>query len=137
MEAVWQSIVAGVPVLLLHVGVTIAMLVVGVLIYMWMTPYEDVKLVREGNTAAGIALGGVILGLGIPLASTLAHSVNVWDILMWGIVILIVQMAVFKVIDLVLKDLPKRIEAGEVGAAVVLTMSKLAVGAINAGAITG
>ena len=137
MEAVWQSIVAGVPVLLLHVAVTIAMLIVGVLIYMWMTPYEDIKLVRDGNTAAGIALGGVMLGLGIPLASCLASSVNVWDILMWGVVTLIVQMAVFKVIDLILRGLPARIEAGEVGAATLLTLSKLSVATITAAAISG
>ena len=137
MEAVWQSVVAGVPVLLLHVAVTLVILVIGVLIYMWMTPYEDIKLVREGNTAAGIALGGIILGLGVPLASCLASSVSVWDIVMWGVVTLIVQMAVFKIIDLVLRGLPKRIEDGEVGAAVLLTLSKLSVAVINAAAIAG
>ena len=82
MEAVWQSILTGVPVLILHLVVAIAMLVIGAIVYMWMTPYEDLKLVRSGNAAAGIAMGGALVGLGVPLASAVAASVNVYDILM-------------------------------------------------------
>ena len=55
--------------------------------------------------------------------------------MLWGILIVILQMAVFKVIDLILKDLPKRIENGEIGAAVLLSCAKISVGAINAAAI--
>ncbi|MEQ8697503.1 MAG: DUF350 domain-containing protein [Bauldia litoralis] len=135
MEAVIQSLLAGAPVFLLHVGVTLVMLVIGVVLYMWMTPYEDIKLIRDGNTAAGIALGGVILAMGIPLASTMRSSVNVWDIVFWGALTIVLQMIVFKVIDWVLKGLPRRIEEGEVGAAAMLTGAKLAVGAINAAAV--
>ncbi|MCY3829555.1 MAG: DUF350 domain-containing protein [Rhodospirillaceae bacterium] len=135
MDAVFQSILSGAPFLLLHAGVTIAMLVVGVTLYMWMTPYEDIAQIRAGNGAAGIALGGAILGMAIPLAITLRGSVNLWDIVLWGILIVILQMAVFKVVDLILKDLPKRIENGETGAAVLLSSAKISVGAINAAAI--
>jgi putative membrane protein len=34
--------------------------------------------VREGNTAAGIVLGGNFVALAIPLAATLATSLVVW-----------------------------------------------------------
>jgi putative membrane protein len=136
MEAVWQSIVAGAPVLLLHVGIALAILIVGTVLYVWMTPWEDLKLVREGNTAAGVALGGIILGLGIPIAACIPGAINHWDILFWGIVTLILQMVTFKVLDFVLQGLPKRIEAGEVGAAVVLSAAKLAVAAIVAAAVS-
>ena len=136
MEAVWQSIVAGAPVLLLHVGIALAILIVGTIAYVWMTPWEDLKLVREGNTAAGVALGGIILGLGIPIAACIPGAINHWDILFWGIVTLILQMVTFKVLDFVLKGLPSRIEAGEVGAAIVLSAAKLAVAAIVAMAVS-
>lgn len=136
MEAVWQSIVAGAPVLLLHVGIALAILIVGTVLYVWMTPWEDLRLVREGNTAAGVALGGIILGLGIPIAACIPGALNHWDILFWGIVTLILQIVTFKVLDFVLQGLPKRIEAGEVGAAVVLSAAKLAVAAIVATAVS-
>jgi len=136
MEAVWQSVMAGAPVLLLHVGIALAILIFGTIFYVWMTPWEDLKLVREGNTAAGVALAGIILGLGIPIAACIPGAINHWDILFWGVVILIVQMITFKVLDFVLRGLPKRIEDGQVGAAVVLTAAKLAVAAIVAAAVS-
>jgi putative membrane protein len=136
MEAVWQSVMAGAPVLLLHVGIALAILILGTILYVWMTPWEDLKLVREGNTAAGVALGGIILGLGIPIAACIPGAINHWDILFWGVVILILQMITFKVLDLILSGLPERIKAGQVGAAVVLTASKLAVAAIVAAAVS-
>lgn len=137
MQAVWQSILAGAPVLLLHVAVALAMLVIGVVVYVWVTPWEDLRLVREGNKAAAIALAGIFLGLAIPLASTLAGSVNVWDIVLWGVLTLVLQIVTFKVIDFTLRDLPDRIEKGDVAAGIVLAGAKLSVAVIVAAAVSG
>mgnify|MGYP003642725924 CR=1 FL=1 len=32
------------------------------LVYQWVTPYHEHTLIREGNTAAAIALGGALIG---------------------------------------------------------------------------
>jgi len=137
MEAIWQSVVAGAPVLLLHVAVALAILIVGSILYIWMTPWEDIKLAREGNTAAATALGGIFLGLAIPLAACLAASVNVWDIVLWGVFTVILQMITFWVIDFIMRGLPQRIKDGQVGAAVVLSAAKLSVAVIVAAAVAG
>lgn len=136
MDAIIQSIISGAPVLALHLATTFAILVAGMGIYMWITPYEDIKLVREGNTAAAVALGGAFLGLAIPLAGSLAGSVTALDILLWGIITLVVQLVCFKVVDLVLRGLPKRIAAGELAAAIFLAFVKISAGAIVATAVT-
>ena len=57
--------------------------------------------------------------------------------MIWGVVTLVIQIVTFRIIDLWLKDLPKRIEAGEVGTAILVASIKLAVGAINAAAVSG
>ena len=137
MEAVLQSFLTGFPILLLHFLVTIAMLVAGVAIYIWITPHKDVALVREGNVAAGISLSGAILGLAMPLAVSMSVSVNVADIVIWGLLTLVVQLVVFRLADLILRDLPARIEAGEISASLVLAAIKLAVAAITAAAVSG
>jgi putative membrane protein len=136
MEAIIQSIISGAPVLALHLVTTFAILIGGMGIYMWITPYEDIKLVREGNTAAAVALGGAFLGLAIPLAGSLAGSVTSLDILLWGLITLVVQLLCFKVVDLVLRGLPKRIAAGEMAAAIFLAFVKVSAGAIVATAVT-
>ena len=137
MDAAIQSFLAGIPFLLSHFGVTVLMLVIGVFIYMWITSHDEIALIREGNTAAAISLAGAILGLAIPLAFCMASSVNVYDIVIWGIVTLVIQLATFWIIDIWLRDLSKRIEEGQVGTAILLVSVKLAVASINAAAVSG
>jgi putative membrane protein len=137
MDAAIQSFLTGIPFLLTHFGVTVLMLVVGVFVYMWMTPHDERALIRDGNTAAAVSLAGAVVGLAIPLAVCMANSASVWDIVLWGVVTLVIQIATFWIIDLWLRDLSKRIEAGEIGTAVLLVSVKLAVALINAAAISG
>jgi putative membrane protein len=136
MEAIIQSILSGAPVLALHLVTTFAMLIGGMGIYMWITPYEDNKLVRDGNTAGAVALGGAFLGLAIPLAGSLAGSLTTLDILLWGLVPAAVQLDCFKIVDHVLRGLPKRIADGEMAAAIFLAFVKVAAGTIVATAVT-
>ena len=137
MQAVLDSFVAGFPILMMHSAVTIAILVAGVFLYIWITPWDEMGLIRAGNTAAAISLGGAIIGLAVPLAFAMAASVSVYEILIWGPVTLILQIIAFRIADLVLRDLPTRIESGEIGAATLLVSIKLAVAAVNAAAVSG
>lgn len=137
MEAVLESLATGFPVLMLHFAVTLTMLVIGVVIYHWLTPYPELKLIREGNVAAAVALAGAILSLAIPLAFAMSVSVNVFDIIVWGGVTLVILLVVYRVADFLLQGLPRRIEAGEIGPAILLSAIKLSVAAITAAAVSG
>ena len=137
MDPVFQSFLAGFPVLLLHFAVTIAMLAIGITIYHFVTPYHELRLVRSGNTAAAISISAAIVGMAIPLAICMATSVSVWDIVIWGVVTLLIQILAYRIADAMLKDLPTRIENGEIGAAIMVVGIKLSVAFINAAAIAG
>lgn len=137
MDAVWNSLINGFPVFILHSGVTLAMLAVAVGIYILSTPYRDIALIRDGNVAAAVSFSGAVLGLALPLAVCMAASVSLWDIVVWGIVTLLLQILAFRITDLLLRDLPRRIIAGEIGPALVLVAIKLAVAFINAAAVSG
>ena len=137
MSAVIQSFLAGFPVLVLHVSVTFAMLATAVFIYIKITPYDEIKLIRDGNMAVAVSLSGAIVGLAVPLAFSMASSISVWEVLIWGPVTLLLQLIAFRVADIVLKDLPKRIMDGEMGPAILLVSIKLGAAAINAAAVTG
>jgi putative membrane protein len=137
MEAVIQSFLAGFPVLMLHSSVTLAILVVGVFVYIKITPYDDIALIKVGNTAAAVSLSGAIIGFALPLAFAMASSITVYEILIWGPVTLLLQLVAYRITDAVLSDLPKRIVEGEIGPAIFLVSIKIAVAAINAAAVTG
>lgn len=137
MEAVFQSFLAGAPILLLHFGLTVLLLAIGAILYMLMTPYHEIRLIRDGNIAAAISLGAVLLGLAIPLAFSMAESVNTIDLLIFGAVAIVLQLIAFRVTDWIIRDLPKRIIDGEIGAAILLAAIKLSIAAINAAAVGG
>ena len=66
----------------------------------------------------------------------MANSVTLFDILVWGVVALALQLATFLVIDRLLRGLPQRIEEGQVASAIFLAASKLAVAIVTAAALT-
>lgn len=136
-ETLLQNLLTSLPVFALHFGATLVILVVGVILYTWVTPIDEAALIRAGNRAAALSFGAAVLGLAVPLAYCLATSVNLPDIVLWGAVAVVVQLATFFVINLVFRDLARRIEAGDVAAAITLAATKLAVAALNAAAITG
>ena len=137
MDGAIQSFLSGIPFLLTHFGVTIVMLVVGAFIYIKITSHDEMALIKDGNNAAAVSLSGAILGLAIPLAFCMANSVNVYDIVIWGLVTVVIQLVTFWIIDLWLRDLSRKIEDGQVGTAILLVSVKLAVASINAAAISG
>ena len=102
------------------------MLVVSSTIYVLLTPWKEFAEVRRGNTAAGLALGGAITGLALPMSSALASSITLIDFAIWGVVALLLQLIVYRLVDLLLGGLPRRIEQDEMGAAAVLVAAKLA-----------
>ncbi|MFO1013295.1 MAG: DUF350 domain-containing protein [Caulobacteraceae bacterium] len=132
-----QAFAYGFPLTLLHIVVTLVMLVVGAAIYALLTPHREIALIRDGNAAAAISFGGVILGLAIPLAAALTRALSVVEILIWGAATLAVQLLVFRIIDMILRGLPQRIQEGEVSAAALLVGAKLAGALIIAAALSG
>lgn len=107
-------------------GVAALMLLAAVTLYVLLTPWKEFALVRNQNTSAGIALAGAVVGLSIPIAAALATSMSLYDVVIWGVVALLLQLIVYRVVDVLLGDIPKRIEADEVGAAILLAGAKLA-----------
>ena len=111
------------PRFLLWTAAAGAMLAIASTIYVLLTPWKELALVKAGNSAAGFALAGAIA---IPIASCLASSVTLIDLAIWGVVSLLIQLLVYRLVDVLLTDIPKRIEKEEAGAAVVLVAAKLA-----------
>ena len=137
MDPIFQSFLNGFPTLLLHFSVTLGMLGAGIWIYQLITPWHEMRLIRAGNLAAATSFSGAILGLAIPLAFCMATSVGVLDIIIWGFVALVIQLLTFRLADILLRGLPKRIEDGQIGAAILVVAVKLSVALINAAAIAG
>lgn len=132
MTATLESFRQGFPDFLLMTGTAGILLVVASTLYILLTPWKELALVKGGNGAAGLALAGAIAGLAIPIASCLASSLTLIDLLLWGTVALLLQLLTYRIIDMLLRDIPQRIQQDEAGAAIVLIAAKLAAAMILA-----
>jgi len=107
------------------------------LIYQWITPYHEHTLIRAGNTAAAVTLGGALIGYVLPLASALSHTVSLPEFSAWAMLAGGIQILVFLVVSrLLLRDLKARIEAGEMAAALYLAAISICAGLLNAACMT-
>lgn len=123
---------AAFPRFLLSTGAAGLMLLLAATAYVLLTPWKELSLVRAGNTSAGLALGGAIVGLAIPISSTLASSMTLPGLLIWGAIALLMQLIAYRVVDLILRDIPGRIAKDEIGAATVLVAAKVSTAMILA-----
>jgi putative membrane protein len=133
VDAVAGALGQGLPQLLPHFVVTLVLLAVGVRIYTAVTPFRERQLMEQGNVAAGVVLGGATLALAIPLAAMLATSGALIDIVVWGVVALLLQLLTVGVVSVVFfGHLGRKIESGNVAAALVLAAMQVAVALLNA-----
>ncbi|MCU0986174.1 MAG: DUF350 domain-containing protein [Acetobacteraceae bacterium] len=137
MDPVLQSLISGLPTLVVQFVAAAAVYVAGIAAYARLTPYHELDLVRNGNVAAAVTLGGALIGLALPVGATLARSLSVADILVWGAVATVMQAAAFGLASLMLRELPARVERGDLAAALVAASVQVSVGIVNAGAMSG
>ena len=130
-----NAFVAGFPDFIIQLGAALGLFIVSLFIYTIMTPHKELALIRAGNPSAALAYGGVIVGLAIPLGSCLEHAMGLFNLLIWGVVTLLIQLLAFRFADIFLRGLPRRIAEGDVAAAVFLMSIKIGLALIIAGAV--
>src|SRR4051812_49079951 len=87
-------------------------------IYRQITPHPEIKLIQEGNISAAVAFGGTLLGYALPLASVMVHGANIVDFTVWGLIAMVVQLAVYYVLAWMFKDYSKHIAEDHLAVAI-------------------
>lgn len=131
-----QFSLSGFDEFVLYFGMSVAFVVLFLWIYTTVTPYNEIKLIREGNHAAAWSLGFTIMGFSLPLASAVIHSVHPWDLMLWAVIALVVQILVFVAMRFVLPELTRHIAEGQVSSGAFLGCVSLAAGILNAACMT-
>lgn len=131
-----------------YLGVSIPLVLLGYLLFLWSTPYREIGLIRAGADteddtkvraakAAAHDLGGKVLGLVIVVASAIFNSVNLVDLIIWGVVGILFHLAIFFLFHWfapfsVLKEIPK----GNVAVAIFSSRLHIAAGILMAALIS-
>ena len=124
------------PWFLAYMATAVALTLFYVVVYIWVTPHPEIKLIRENNMAASLAFAGSLIGFCLPLASAITNSLSLVDCAVWGVIALIVQIVIFYLVRLPIPKLSERIEKGEMASGLWLGVASLAGGILNAASMT-
>jgi len=128
--------IAGLVPFLAYLTTAFALVAAYLVVYLQATGHRELALIRQNNLAAAVALGGSLIGYTLPLAVSIHNAQSILDCAIWGLVALIVQVVIYLALRLVLPDLSRRIEAGEMAGATVLSAASVAGGILDAAAMT-
>ena len=124
---------ATLPAFLTWFPISALLMAVFAAIYLRVTPWPELRLIRAGNAAAAASFSGALLGYALVLASVLAHAVSRGDLLVWGVIGLAEQVLAFFVARLLLgPELTRRMEEGQVASGLFLGVVSLTAGMLNA-----
>ena len=121
---------------LLYLAISAVLLAVFVSIYLRVTPYHEIALIRENNMAAAFSFSGTLIGMVIPLSNAVEHSVNPVDMVIWGFIALAIQLLVFVIARISFPNIVLDIPAGKQASGFVLGAISIAAGLLNAACMT-
>ena len=131
----FDPVISNLPAFASFFVTAIVLMLVFLAIYVWITPYNELALIRAGNEAAAISLGGAVIGFALPIAVSVAVSHNLYAMIGWGVVASVVQMLAFIAARLALPRLNESIPQGKLAWGIFLASLAIGVGILNAGCI--
>ncbi len=131
-----QFSLSGFDEFLIYAGLSVAFIYLYLLVYMKLTPYNELKLIKDGNVAAAISLSGSLLGFTFPLAASIFQAVHPWDMMLWALIAGVVQLLVYVAVRYSLLNVTRRIPEGQVATGIVLGAVSLSAGILNAACMT-
>jgi putative membrane protein len=131
MDILLQSL-KGLDNFLIYFGACLVILAVFIAVYVRVTAYHDIELIRDGNVAAAASLSGAVIGFALALASAVKFSASFADMLLWALIALIGQFIGYGAVRLMIPHLAKDISEGKVAPGIFLGAISLAIGILNA-----
>ena len=121
---------------LLHLVTASALLVAFFIVYTRITPFDEVLLIRQGNRAAALSLGGALLGFAITIGAAIAHTTDYGQFLGWAVGATIVQVLAYLVTTRLLHMAKDQIEADNGAFGILMGTISLAIGILNAACVS-
>lgn len=114
--------------LLVNIVISIAIMILlqllGMVIFSWMTPYNDMEELRRGNKAAALAMGGKFLGTAIILGVSAYTNTSIWFMILWFAVGYVCLIATYWIFELVTPNIKvsDALKEGNVAVGILLCM---------------
>jgi putative membrane protein len=121
---------------LIHLLLAAVLLALFFVVYTRTTPANEVLLIRQGNQAAALSLGGALIGFSITVGSALMHTANYQEFFAWAFGAMLVQVLAYAITTRVLNMSKDQIEANNSAFGGLLGAISISIGVINGACIS-
>ena len=119
----------------IYFGMGLGFMALYAVLYLYATPHREITLIRGDNLPAAVVLAGAVLGFALPLASALRIADGAAVVAAWAFIALLAQLVAYTLVALLLRQFSRRINRGEMAAAVLASSIHVSVGLLNAAAM--
>lgn len=130
------SLLTGFPAFLVYLATALVMVGAFSILYTFITPHREYRLLREGCAAAVPAFLGAMIGYIVPLSAAMRWSTSLLDFVLWAGIAAAIQVLAYGAARLLVPDISKRISANDMSAGMLLGGIALAFGLLNAASMT-
>ncbi|MBS1208382.1 MAG: hypothetical protein H6R19_780 [Proteobacteria bacterium] len=116
---------------LMHLATGFALVGVFVAIYLRVTPFDEIALIRKGCVAPALSFGGTLAGFSLTVASGILHLPDYPSFLAWAMAAMVIQLLAFLLLKSILPELKPALEANNVAMGALVGAISLSVGLIN------
>lgn len=116
---------------LMHLLTGFALVGVFVVVYLRITPFAEIALIRKGCIAPALSFGGTLLGFSITVASGILHLPNYLSFLAWAASAMVVQLVSFMVLERALPEMKQALESNNIAMGALIGSISLSIGLIN------
>jgi len=135
MERV-QLLLSGSGAFVLTFVLSLVLLAAFVTLYSLLTSHREMTLIRGGNTAAALSLGGAIVGFVIPVSKAVAQSSELTELIVWAAIAFVAQALAYGATAVLVPHLQRAIESDNVASGVLLAALAIGIGMLNAAAMS-
>lgn len=128
--------ISGIQNFLVYFVSSVSLLALFSYVYNVVTPYPELKLIREGKVAPAISYGGAMVGFIFPLSSAISHSVSLVDMFIWAAIALVVQILTFIALKAVYPGLVNDVADNKIAPATFMAFLSMGVGWLNAASMS-
>ncbi|UHQ18367.1 DUF350 domain-containing protein [Lysobacter sp. KIS68-7] len=121
---------------LAYLASALTMLVAFVLVYSRVTRFDEWALIREGNAAAALSLGGALLGFSCTLAFSIALHASWHAFVAWAVAAMVVQLVAYAIVARAMRHMNQAIHDGNTAMGGLMGAISLGVGVVNAACLT-
>lgn len=115
-----------------------ALLLLGVFacVYSWVTAFDEMALIRAGNSAAALSFGGALVGFSLTLLSSIAVHATYMPFVGWALGAMVMQVLAYSIAARVIRGMNDAIRENNVAMGGLMGSISLSVGIINAACLT-